>query len=533
MKAFNRDTLVCRFPFKQSIIDAIKVYPGVRWNKAQAAWLVPVDVGSKVAGIALAHQMKVSTKSGKAPVKFPYKLNDELYSFQLGAVEKAIGLGGKLLISFETGLGKTPTAIEILRHKKPVHSLVICPALVRDNWAEEVDRWWLGDDYPKPVVIEKGGMPKVDGPGLWITSYELAKHPSFATVPWGAIVLDEAHYIKNSKSPLSKAIKKLCQKNPNAITLALTATPIGNDPKDLWHILDCLWPSRFGTFWQFCKRYSNMEHNGYGWSIFGVLSENQEELRNRLDWCSVRATKLTYRDLLPPLMVQAIRIRSTHAKRFREIREDWGGGIKKHLDRIGQDGRGGDLKVGPATTQALDALESGSDHVCILTHLKATAYEIAAKLGKGVEVIVATGDDSPSKRMEKIRKAKASKQSVLVATMHSIGIGIDLTFCDVAIFAELDYSPTTMIQTLGRFSRLSGKSPTTIYFLILEGTLDELINHSLKEKIRNINKLIDAGSAESELEGAFTVDESDEKEFFQRIQEVADGQIDVDAYLGG
>jgi len=117
---------------------------------------------------------------------------------------------------------------------------------------------------------------------------------------------------------------------------------------------------------------------------------------------------------------------------------------------------------------------------------------------------------------------------VLVATFHSIGIGIDLTAFSPAIFAELHWSCGKITQAMGRFSRLSGAQPSLIELLAIQGTLDESIASALLSRIADINRVIKAGQSEDGLENALS-NEITNGEFFERICDVAAGRA-MDEY---
>jgi len=179
--------------------------------------------------------------------------------------------------------------------------------------------------------------------------------------------------------------------------------------------------------------------------------------------------------------------------------------------------------VTPSVDRAVEALSNGASRVCILTHYRSTACEIARQIeAQGVRVhLVGTLTDAGTveKRRATIALAKGER-CVLVATFHSVGIGIDLTAFSPAIFAELHWSPGKITQAMGRFSRLSGTQPSLVELLAIEGTLDESIAHALTERVADINKVIRAGQSEGELQAALETGITDE-EFFARICSVA------------
>lgn len=66
-----------------------------------------------------------------------------------------------------------------------------------------------------------------------------------------AIVLDEAHMIKNPKTKLSGSVKSLF----GQVRLGLTGTPIQNNVAELWSIFDFLIPSYLGDTTTFKQKF--------------------------------------------------------------------------------------------------------------------------------------------------------------------------------------------------------------------------------------------------------------------------------------
>jgi ERCC4-related helicase len=196
--------------------------------------------------------------------------------------------------------------------------------------------------------------------------------------------------------------------------------------------------------------------------------------------------------------------------------------MEKHLMHAGP------AKVSAAVEQVKLCQDSGTSHICVLTHLKATARAIAEELGDVAFVV--TGDMTPDQRSVALETAKNLPNAVVVATMHSIGTGIDLVFCTAAVFAELYWQPATVLQAMGRFSRLSGKEPANIYVLILEGTLDEPMSRVLLRKVSDMNKLIDAGASEDKLESALSSEAYTEESFLTELNSVASAMVEEESY---
>jgi len=81
-----------------------------------------------------------------------------------------------------------------------------------------------------------------------------------------------------------------------------------------------------------------------------------------------------------------------------------------------------------------------------------------------------------------------------------------------ALFAELHYRPEIMIQAMGRFSRLSGTVPSSVWLLVIEGSLDEVIADRLLNKMAAINSVVKGDVADAVLAAALKVDDADWRE---------------------
>lgn len=83
-----------------------------------------------------------------------------------------------------------------------------------------------------------------EGAQLLVVSYNtLNRCPALAAQEFLAVVLDEAHLIKNPRAATSRAVKELRGK----VKVALTGTPIQNNVFELWSIFDFLMPGYLGS----------------------------------------------------------------------------------------------------------------------------------------------------------------------------------------------------------------------------------------------------------------------------------------------
>lgn len=170
------------------------------------------------------------------------------------------------ILADDMGLGKTLQTlswIAWLREqpdfgKKQV--LVVCPKSVVQNWLNEAARFLPG----LRTAVWRGGDSKdlrstMAGVDLVVINYaQLRLSAEQLTGPtWGAIVLDEAQYIKNPSS--QTAVAACCLRG--AHRLALSGTPIENRLLDLWSIMHFVMPGLLGLRAHFNKQYDSRTDN--------------------------------------------------------------------------------------------------------------------------------------------------------------------------------------------------------------------------------------------------------------------------------
>lgn len=166
------------------------------------------------------------------------------------------------ILADDMGLGKTLqtlTWIAWLREKPEFEGktvLVVCPKSVVQNWLSESARFLPGIN----AVVWRGGDMKnlkkvVDSADLVVINYaqlRLSAEP-LQNLVWGAVVLDEAQYIKNPSSQTAIAACGL----RGTHRLALSGTPIENRLLDLWSIMHFAMPGLLGLRAHFNKQYDS------------------------------------------------------------------------------------------------------------------------------------------------------------------------------------------------------------------------------------------------------------------------------------
>lgn len=521
-----------RFPFSKDAIERLKRFPGCRYAPEydKGVWAAPFEARGHLERVAQALGWKLLDRTSPRESGEPHVgPHPGAHPYQAEAALRAVEEWG-LMLNFEMGLGKTMTAIMAVNMAfLGGTALVVCPAVVRRVWQKEIAKWdrrgnvevrviTNGKDTRKIADWLESHTPGPDTAYYFIVSYDLLQHIAKADIEGKltALIADECHMLANPKSGRSKAWAETRQKNLEALCLALTGTPIPDRVPQLAAQVNAVWPGRFGTPWTFTKAYHHCTEGEYGGLVVGDLKEHRlDELKERIAAVSVRVTKHEVAHLLPPITTQTLEVpwkREKISKAMNLAEENFGEYVLRNSSK----------RVKECVQWMTD---TGQSHVCALTYHRDTAHAIAAALNaKGIEASAITGEQTPEpeQRHEMIEKALAAPQHYLVCTMSSVGIGVDaLAGFSTAIFAELSYVPKDVTQAMARFYRLSSPAPVLVAFLVLRGTLDEVLMAALGPKIEQFAKTLKAGVTEEQLTSALGGGQESEEDWFARMREVA------------
>ncbi|KAJ4977855.1 hypothetical protein NE237_008635 [Protea cynaroides] len=246
---------------------------------------------TSIAGSSNIDLLHPSTMPVTSSVQTPELFKGSLKEYQLKGLQWLVncyeqGLNG--ILADEMGLGKTIQAMAFLAHlaeEKNIWGpfLVVAPASVLNNWADEISRfcpdlrtlpYWGG--LQERQILRKNINPKrlyrrESGFHILITSYQLlvSDEKYFRRVKWQYMVLDEAQAIKSSNSIRWKTLLSFNCRN----RLLLTGTPVQNNMAELWALLHFIMPTLFDSHEQFNEWFSKgiENHAEHG----GTLNEHQ------------------------------------------------------------------------------------------------------------------------------------------------------------------------------------------------------------------------------------------------------------------
>ncbi|KAM3867457.1 DNA excision repair protein ERCC-6-like 2 [Diretmus argenteus] len=181
--------------------------------------------------------------------------------------------------------------------------LIVAPLSVLYNWKDELDTW----GHFQCVVVH--GLRKEEELAriskgrseIALTTYETLRLclDQFNSIDWSAVVVDEAHKIKNPKSQITQAMKELrCQ-----VRIGLTGTILQNNLEELWCVMDWAIPGCLGSLGHFKNKFSDpIEHGQRHSATKRTLAMGRKAVRalarNISHWF-LRRTKALIKEQLP------------------------------------------------------------------------------------------------------------------------------------------------------------------------------------------------------------------------------------------
>lgn len=390
----------------------------------------------------------------------------------------------RLILAHSTSAGKTLTAIRCAEAINAKKILVVVPAMGRPVWTKEFQKW--SSYVPHPVIygrdrkaLSKAKKAERDlaySADVQVVSYTLLKE--IDNVARDIIIMDEVHALRDPLSKQSKIVRAYLKAHPKTPALALSATPIPTEVKQIWNLLDTLWPGQFGRAasnggisWRFQSAYCYKEVNEYGTRYFGSKSpEALAELGARITPYIHRVTDAEVAPYLPPLHAEPLYL--DEPIEATALAVDWADGI-------------------------------GPDVGCraIICFNRETAHELAAKLGTDYLV---TGEATPEARQRVLDAASKDPTSILVATSESVRESVSLSFCKRALIMQWRTSPASAVQLMGRFPRQDAdiSKPCYVQYAVLPG--DESRAEVLTQRIADINALMKADRKSEKLVEIFS-----------------------------
>ena len=493
-------------------------------------------------------------------------------------------LGG--ILADDMGLGKTVQALALLAHAIEEHRaaseraaseraasedatecgesvepfapfLVVAPTSVIANWAAEAARFLPEAKVVTVTETTAGKTPlaeRIAGAHLVLTSYTLLRMDEDAYTGyahtlgravderaideltgeqpapegWGALLLDEAQFVKNTGTRAWSIARAM----PARTKIAMTGTPIENNLMELWALLAIVADGLFPSARAFRDLYARPAESGEDPAHAAATAAR---LRRRIRPLMLRRTKELVAAELPakndtrvnlPLAPGHRRIYDTHLQRERQkvlgLLED----MDKNrftifqsltlLRRLALDAALIDpeayagvssVKRDYLVQQLPDLLEKGH-RVLVFSQFTGYLKSISVRLAEeGIGHLYLDG--STRNRAEVIEAFTSGQEPVFLISLKAGGFGLNLTEADHVFIMDPWWNPAAEQQAVDRIHRIGQDKEVHVYRLVAEGTIEEKVMQLKESKAA----LFDAVVGEGEFASA-AVTAEDVRELF-------------------
>jgi SNF2 family DNA or RNA helicase len=488
----------------------------------------------------------------------------KLYGFQRAGVT-FLRTAGSALLADEMGTGKTVQTLTALRWlcmsgQSPV--LIVCPNSMKETWKREAEFW-----YPEatPYIVRGSATARrkilaqaaKDSSALVIINFEAVRFHSrtagfgsialkrcpapacgggkqtkitevqcevhereLNSIPFHAVVVDEAHRIKDGSAKQSRAIKAASSGATIQHRFALTGTPIANNPADLWSIMNFVDPTSFPTKSKFVDRYCAVSFNAFGgMDIGGLNPATKDEFHRIIQPVMRRMPKALVLPQLPAKIrtVRTVQMTDKQAKAYDQMAsgtvtrlEDgsllWAKEDIAVQTRLLQFSSAYMEKTGEMDevytmcepSPKLDAMEEVisemGDRPLVIASISRQLLRLAQnRLDKaGVAYGIIAGDTPQWERDLFIQKFQKGELKYMLLTMQAGGVGITLTAADTILFLQRSWSMIENKQTEDRVHRIGSEKheSVTIIDLVTEGTVEENQIASLETKLAILEQVV-------------------------------------------
>jgi len=477
----------------------------------------------------------------------------DLRPYQLAGVEWLVSLyenGLNGILADEMGLGKTVQCISLLAHLI-AHGvsgpfLIIGPLSTLANWVREIQMW---TSNKVPVIMYHGDKKEreqlrlkhlrrtnKDFPVV-VCSYEMViRDRKYLTkFHWKYLIVDEGHRVKNFNCKLLKDLRTFTSAN----RLLLTGTPLQNNLRELWSMLNFLLPDIFDDVESFER-----------WFDFSSIGEKaghsqiiEQEEQNQI------VTKL--HDILRPFLLR--RLKTDVELELPKKQEKlvftglsklqtmyYKATLEKNLDKVLSEESQRQLKNSGSSLQNMlmqlrkvcnhpflfewptnkkgediidESMILSSGKMMVLDRILSKMYQgghkvlIFSQMTRMLDILqdymVMRGyqysridGSSPQQEREANIQSFNNRKDVFcfLLSTRAGGLGINLTAADTVIFYDNDWNPQMDLQAQDRCHRIGQTKPVKVYRFATANSIESRILERQSSKMKLEQLVIQKGN---------------------------------------
>jgi SNF2 family DNA or RNA helicase len=400
----------------------------------------------------------------------------------------------KVILGDEMGLGKTIQAIAVLAHLAAEgreaagerqaaggreRFLVVCPAGVLVNWTREIE----ARSALRVTVLH--GPDRQDAFADWkerggvgVTTFDaLRGFPAPEADEVAALVVDEAHSVKNPEAKRSKAVALWAERCPRA--LFMTGTPMENRVAEFRNLVRMLDPGVADALDGDDGRGGQAALGGSAVLVGSVafrkavapvyLRRNQDDVLTELpslqqtdEWEELSASdEEAYGEAVRAGNFMAMR-RAAYARPEKSAKLER---LREIVEEAGQNGQ----------------------RTVVFSYFRDVLDVVRQTLASGAAPVFGPLiGDVPAARRQRIVDdfAATPGPAVLLAQIQAAGVGLNMQAASVVVLCEPQIKPTLEHQAVARAHRMGQVRPVGVHRLLATGGVDERLVRMLERKTR-------------------------------------------------
>lgn len=417
--------------------------------------------------------------------------------YQLVAADLALRTH-RLLLADELGLGKSMSALLVLRDPEALPALVVCPTHLPVQWQDELNKTlpWLRSHVLRqgqPYDVARHRSMRGHEPDVLICGYsKLRGWDSALAGKIRTVIFDEAQELRRRDSEKWRAASHIADKA--SFRVGCTATPVYNYAGEIHSIMEVIAPGALGTRDEFLREWSGRAQGMKGDHMsvkdpaaLGrylrseglLLRRTRKDVGRELpDVIRVPHAIDTDADMLERLTGDVIDLADLIVKRKLKPAE--------HFRAAGEF----DWKMRRATGLAKAPFVADfvhllceTDEQVVLFGWHRDVYEIWESKLAPLSPAFFTGTESPAQKRRSRDAFLDGEARVMVMSLRA-GSGLDglQEASHLAVFGELDWSPGMHEQCIGRLQRDGQEEPVVAYFLVSDSGSDPVMAEVLNVK---------------------------------------------------
>lgn len=376
----------------------------------------------------------------------------------------------KCLLAWETGTGKTKIAIELAK-KNGKNCLVIVPKGLLDQWKRIVLNEHPNSNSTKAfiyTIITKEQFKKdIDN----IDNYDV-------------VVCDEAHYISNQKSQLSKAFQTYIKKYKTEYIYLLTATPYLSTPWNIYALAMHLGYKM--DYWKFKQKF--FYDVVMGRRIVPIVKKGMEDEIAKIVAHIGDIVRLDECVDVPQQVFEVEHFKMTEAQTKAKAKVIEAYPIVKFTKYhqiengfLNGDGYEPDQKFENDKIDRIKEYCSQNKKIAIVCHYNLQLYGTEALLRLEFperKILIVNGE---TKNRDEVIQAAEKADDCIIIINASCSEGYELPSFGIILFASLSFSYKNYKQIIGRFLRINKLKKNVYIHLVAEG-VDEAVYKSILAK---------------------------------------------------